>query len=321
MKQLPVQSENFNYIEQSFKQWLDTLGYAAKTVYGMPLRLRELFNWLEKRGITKITQINSDHIKAFYKHTKQRSNTRFDGGLSNGSINNQRRMLHLFTDYLRQTGRFEIPYITINSLKDRKEKLNTLTIDEVKQLFEATHLPDGSHWDTEIAIRDRALLAVFYGCGLRRKEARCLDLDDINLDKAILHVRNGKGNKERFVPINKNNIRYLEDYIYNARPLFIESRHSVNRIPREKKHEPALFISIQSQRINDMSMNNRIRALVQKTKNPLIIEKNPSLHTLRHSIATHLLKNGMKLESIANFLGHSSLESTQIYTHLTEEEA
>jgi integrase/recombinase XerD len=66
-------------------------------------------------------------------------------------------------------------------------------------------------------------------------------------------------------------------------------------------------------------MNSRIRILVQKTNNAELIEKNPSLHTLRHSIATHLLSNGMKLEAIAKFLGHSSLESTQIYTHLVEE--
>ena len=321
MKQLPVTSDNFKYIEQSFRQWLDILGYAAQTVYFLPNTLREFFHWLEQRSINNIKQIQPEHIKAYYNHTKQRSNTRFDGGLSNGSINNQRRMLYLFTDYLRQTGRFEIPYIKLISLKDRKEKLNTLTIDEIKQVFEATHLPDGSNWDNEIAIRDRAILSINYGCGLRRNEARSLDLEDINLDKGIVHVRKGKGNKERFVPINKNNITYLEDYIYNARPQLLESRHSPTRTPREKTHEPAFFISIRSQRINAMSLNNRIRTLVQKTKNPVIIEKNPTLHTLRHSIATHLLQNGMKLESIAKFLGHSSLESTQVYTHLMEPEA
>lgn len=308
MKQLPIESENFQYIEHSFRQWLDILGYSETTVYNLPNMLREFFNWLESQRITTIKEIKIEHIKKYYAHTKQRANTRFDGGLSNASINNQRRTLHLFMDYLRQTGRYELPYIKIPSLKDRKEKLNTLTPDEVKELFTATHVPDGSYWDTEISSRDRALLALVYGCGLRRKETMHLDIDDISLDKAIVHVRKGKGNKERLVPISKTNIRYLEDYKYNARPLLL----------KEVKTE-AFFISLRRQRMDHQTMNLRLRILVAKTKNPTIIEKYPSLHTLRHSIATHLLSNGMKLEAIAKFLGHSSLESTQIYTHLTEE--
>lgn len=309
MKQLIIESENFKYIEHSFRQWLDILGYADTTVYNLPNMLREFFHWLEKKNINQIKQITTVHIKQYYQYTKERSNTRFGGGLSNASINNQRRTLHLFMDYLRQTGRYEMPYIKIQSLKDRKEKLNTLTPDEVKQLFEATHIRDGSAWDNEIAIRDRALLSVFYGCGLRRKEGRYLDVDDINLDKAIIHVKKGKGNKERLVPINSANIKYLEDYKYNARPVLLRGANA-----------EAFFVSMRSQRINDQTMNLRIRILVQKTNNPLLQDKNPSLHTLRHSIATHLLTNGMKLEHIAKFLGHSSLESTQIYTHIIEEE-
>ncbi len=309
MKQLPIESENFKYIEKSFKEWLDILGYAGTTVYNLPNMLREFFYWLEQRNITNIKQITTEQVKQYYQYTKQRANTRFDGGLSNASINNQRRMLHSFMDYLRQTGRYEIPYIKIPSLKDRKEKLNTLTPEEIKQLFEATHIGDGSPWDTEIAIRDRALLSVFYGCGLRRNEVKHLSIDDVNLDKAIIHVRKGKANKERLVPINKNNIKYLEDYLYNARPTLLRGTNT-----------EAYFVSMRSQQMNDVTMNLRLRILVQKTKNYILIDKNPSLHTLRHSIATHLLSNGMKLEHIAKFLGHSSLESTQIYTHLIDVE-
>lgn len=309
MRQLPIQSENFKYIEHSFRNWLDVLGYADKTVYNMPNHLREFFHYLEGKSIANVKEIKTENIKQYYQHIKQRANTRFDGGLSNASINSHRRTLHLFMDYLRQTGRFDMPYIKIQGLRDRKEKLNTLTPDEVKQLFDATHIPDGSNWDAELAVRDRALLAILYGCGLRRNEARYLDIDDVNLDKAIVHVKKGKGNKERLVPINKTNIKYLEDYKYNARQLLL----------RTTKIE-AFFVSMRSQRINDQTMNLRLRILVQKTKNPFLIEKNPTLHSLRHSIASHLLANGMKLEQIAKFLGHGSLESTQIYTHLVPNE-
>jgi integrase/recombinase XerD len=309
MKKLVLESDNFKYIEQSFKQWLDVLGYASMTVYNLPNMLREFFNWLEQKGINNVTDIKTEHIKAYYNYTKSRTNTRYGGALSNASINNQKRTLHLFMDYLRQTGRFDMPYIKIQGLSDKKETLNTLTPDEIKQLFEATHIGDGSPWDNEMGARDRALLSIFYGCGLRRNEAKQLNIDDINLDKGIVHVKKGKGNKERLVPINSSNIKYLEDYIFNARPILLKGINT-----------EAYFVSMRNQRMNDQTMNLRLRMLVQKTRNPIIIDKAPTLHTLRHSIATHLLSNGMKLENIAKFLGHSSLESTQIYTHLVEEE-
>lgn len=309
MKQLPIQSENFQYIEHSFKQWLDILGYAQTTVYGIPNMLREFFNWLERFKVDHINQIKGEHIKQYYDYTKQRANTRFGGGLEPSYINKQRQMLSLFADYVRQTGRYQIPHIKLNGLKAGKEKLNILTPDEIKQLYEATHTGDGSPWDQETGARDRAILSVCYGCGLRRNEAKQLNIDDLNLDKGIVHVKKGKGNKERLVPVNTNNIKHLEDYLYNARPLLLKGVNT-----------EAFFVSMRNQRMNDGTMNLRLRLLVQKTKNPEIIEKNPSLHTLRHSIATHLLTNGMKLEQIGRFLGHSSLESTQIYTHLVEEE-
>ena len=120
-----------------------------------------------------------------------------------------------------------------------------------------------------------------------------------------MYVRKGKNYKERFVPINRKNAEILEDYIYEARPEFYNS-----------KNTEALFISQQGKRLNGMSFANRLRFIVKATNNKNIEEKNITLHILRHSIATHLLQKEVPLESIKTFLGHSSLESTQIYTHL-----
>jgi integrase/recombinase XerD len=309
VKQLPIQSENFQYIEHSFKQWLDVLGYVQSTVQELPNRIREFFNWLEKRSINNIKQLTGEHIKSYYKYIKQRPHSKESGALSSSYINKHRFALIKFTEYLRQSGRYELPHIELSGIKHKEEKLNTLTPDEVKQLFAATYIIDGSNLDNELAIRDRAILVILYGCGLRRNEATHLNLEDVNIESRIVHVKKGKGNKERLVPINKSNIKYLEDYIYNARPVLMRSSSTI-----------AFFVSNKSQRIGGQTMNLRLRIVVAKTNNPELIEKAPSLHTLRHSIATHLLQNGMTLEQIAKFLGHSSLDSTQIYTHLINEE-
>jgi integrase/recombinase XerD len=132
-----------------------------------------------------------------------------------------------------------------------------------------------------------------------------LDISDVFFDKERIFVRKGKNYKERFVPINRKNAEILEDYIFEGRPEFYNSKDS-----------EALFVSKQGKRLNGMSFANRLKAIVQATNNKNIVEKQIILHILRHSIATHLLQQEVPLESIKTFLGHSSLESTQIYTHL-----
>jgi integrase/recombinase XerD len=104
-------------------------------------------------------------------------------------------------------------------------------------------------------------------------------------------------------------IKHLENFLYDARPLLLKT-----------KKEEAFFINERGKPMSAQMMYLRLQTLVVRTENTELIEKNPGLHTLRHSIATHLLANGMSLERIKDFLGHSSLESTQIYTHLIESE-
>ncbi|MEQ9006631.1 MAG: tyrosine-type recombinase/integrase, partial [Ekhidna sp.] len=142
---------------------------------------------------------------------------------------------------------------------------------------------------------------------LRRSEGVALDVVDVNFDRSVLHVRKGKNYKERFVPVSKTNLKYLSDYIYDHRPELLKGSKS-----------DALFIGSNTiKRMQGQSLFVRLKRLQYYTGNVDLIEKEIGLHTLRHSIATHLLKAGMKLESISRFLGHGSLESTQIYTHIT----
>ena len=140
---------------------------------------------------------------------------------------------------------------------------------------------------------------------LRRNEAVNLDVKDVFFDKQRLFVRKGKNYKQRFIPLNNYNLKILEDYLFNARTKFYRYNES-----------EALFISQQGKRLQGMSFANRLKKIVTATNNKEIAEKNSTLHTLRHSIATHLLQQDVALESIKTFLGHSSLESTQIYVHL-----
>ena len=157
-------------------------------------------------------------------------------------------------------------------------------------------------------LRDKAMLTVFYSCGLRRNEVYHLDISDIIFEKAILHVRKGKNYKQRVVPITKQSLLHLQNYLYDARPYFSNEKNE------------AFFVTQSGKRLGGTMMLVRLKQLIGFTANAELMQKDIHLHTLRHSIATHLLQNGMKLERIKEFLGHSSLESTQIYTHFLETE-
>lgn len=311
MKKLILDNPSFRYLENSFKEWLDVQGYAPSTVYKLPLHIRELLHYLEIQGVSQIKGLNTKLIEDHYHKLKERSNQRRGGGISNGHLNKHIQALRKFTKYLRKVGRLEIPEINLKD-EETEHKITYLTEEEIQQVFKATHqrpqgkLSMGEATMLAMQARDRAMLAIFYGCGLRRNEGVQLNIGDINFDRSILHVRIGKNYKERFVPISKANKTYLQDYVYDHRP----------ELTKGSKVE-ALFIAYSTtKRMQGQSLLIRLKNLQCQTNDTDLIEKEIGLHTLRHSIATHFLQAGMKFESISRFLGHSSLESTQIYTHV-----
>ncbi|TRX46293.1 tyrosine-type recombinase/integrase [Fulvivirga sp. M361] len=305
MKNLPLQSEAFQYVEKSFSEWLDILGYAPSTVYGLPNHVRELLYWLEQQGHTQLKDLDTPLIRNYYNQLKSRTNQRRGGGLSSAYLNKHLQALYKFADYLRQSGKLFLPALGIEWESDTTQEITVLEQEEIKLLYQATY---GFNEGTQLEhfnARDRAMLTIFYGCGLRRNEGYQLNVEDINFDKQLVHVRKGKAYKERFVPFNKTNLEYLQEYLYDARPNLIKGLR-----------ESAFLISQRGKRMQTQSMALRLRLLQQRTDDIHLQQKEVRLHVLRHSIATHLLQNGMTLEKISRFLGHSSLESTQVYTHL-----
>jgi integrase/recombinase XerD len=315
MKTLTLHSEAYRYIIASFKEWLQTLGYNEQTVYQLPNYIQEFLFYAESRGYAGLYQINNDLIKEHYYKLKERTNKRRSGGLSNSYLNKHLQALQKFGDYLRQNGRLQLPKLDIQTEDDTNEITDILTQVEVKQIFKATELPyeqkkndKGIVYYEAMQLRDRAMLTAFYSCGMRRNEVYHLDINDIVFEKQVLHVRKGKNYKERVVPITKQSLQYLENYLYDARPYFCNDKNE------------AFFVTQSGKRLGGQQMLLRLKFLIQLTGNVILQNKDIHLHTLRHSIATHLLQNGMKLERIKDFLGHSSLESTQIYTHFLEHE-
>ena len=302
MKKLKLENEGYRMFVKGYGEWLDILGYAESTVYYLPNHLQEFFYYLEQNSIRNINQITTKIVKEYYQELQQRANERQSGALSKSYLNKHQQALRKFKEYLTNHNHKGINIHLKSEKQPTEEKLNILTQSEIKELFKATN-HSNTKW--HLRCRDKAILTVLYSCGLRRAEAVSLDISDILFDKERVFVRKGKNYKERFVPINRTNAEILEDYIFEARPEFYQSNLS-----------EALFVNKNGTRMQGMSFANRLKAIVQATNNKTIAEKGITLHILRHSIATHLLQKNVPLQSIKTFLGHSSLESTQIYVHL-----
>lgn len=298
-----LKTVQYKRLEKGFQEWLDTLGYAASTVYGMPRMLNEFLSWLEKAGTTEIKEIQAGQVKAFLNYFKSRPNQRRAGGLSISHINKQIDTLQKFFKYLKATKQAELN-IPLKLIKEEERPERTvLTKEEIQQLYKATD-------NSPIGMRDRAMLAVYYGCGIRKAEGIALEISDVLFERRLLYVRKAKNQHERYVPINLKCLQDLEIYIYTARPLLLD----------ETTKTEHLFISERGAAMQGQSLICRLNALKEKTGNPELQNKSFGLHALRHSIATHLLQAGMELENIALFLGHKTLDSTQLYTHLINEQ-
>ncbi len=316
MKHLHLSSSNYKYLEQNFTQWLDILGYAPRTVTRSPLEIREMLHYLEQKNITHITAIKPRHVQDFLGYLQTRRNLKYGGGLSASTVNGYITSLHLFARYVHQTEKHLLE-INPKRMETHVEERTILSQEEIKQLYEATYQPHATFNSIAMGQRDRAIIGILYGCGLRKEEGSKLDLQDIDLTKRTVFVRKGKGNKQRYVPIAQKHIEDLRSYLEEGRYWFLQDNRSGwhTKTGKQKQHtdREAFFLNGQGRRMQ--SFDYRIKYMREKAE----IEKKFSTHSLRHSIATHLLQSGMPIEEIAKFLGHSNLESTQLYTHIVKQ--
>ena len=188
------------------------------------------------------------------------------------------------------------PAASIALPKPEQKLPDVLSIEKICRLLDI--MPDS----TSAALRNKAIMEVLYGCGLRVSELCGLDLQDCAISEGFLMVH-GKGGKDRISPISGSAAKVLVDYIENARP-------ELDR--RAKQSTSAVFLNAHGGRLSRQSVHT-----IVKESGEAIQVKNLHPHTLRHSYATHMLEGGADLRVIQDILGHSDISTTQIYTHVS----
>lgn len=189
------------------------------------------------------------------------------------------------------------PVTAVRSPKQEKKLPKFLEYEEIKRLLEA---PDMNNW---LGARDRAILETLYSTGIRVSELVALNMDDVDFLGEVVHVR-GKGKKERISPISSSVLQVIQHYME------FRNKRAANNLDFDNK---ILFVNKHGKRLSTRSVRRKMdKYLKMAGLDPAI-----SPHTLRHSFATHMLNNGADLRSVQELLGHQSLSTTQVYTHLT----
>jgi integrase/recombinase XerD len=295
----------YREIHEQYVFWLETLGYSKHIIRKYNSCAKEFFLWLAEQNTTAVHQITGRHLTAFFDWQEIRPNRKNKGEkISSERLNDYCMAVDKLMEFLHQMGADYAPppqnrRITIDQ-NERVNNIQPFTIDEIKTL--QAHIeniyPESNYKHRETKqYQLKLVFAVHYACGLRLSEGAKLTAKDIDFNRRTLFVRQGKNYKDRIIPLNDNVLNALQDYVYNFRNL-IKCGHD------------RLFINHHVTLLNDL---HHLHSLCTEES---IQGKRLYFHILRHSIATHLLQNGMSIENIARFLGHSGLESTQIYTHL-----
>ena len=239
-----------------------------------------------------LNQIKQEDIELFFKYL-------YDLGLSASSQARILSGIKKFFSYLSQEKIItENPSILLSSPSIGRNLPDVLTYNEISSMINNIDL------SLPFGHRNKAIIEVLYGCGLRVSELISLKISDIyNKDEFIKVI--GKGNKERLIPIGKGILKSI--YLY------IEGERNIQNI--NKKNTDTLFINKRGTGLSRQMIYIIIRELAQKSG----IKKKIGPHTLRHSFATHLIEGGADLRAIQQMLGHSSIGTTEIYTHISDQ--
>lgn len=296
MEKFIIYSKEYRDHYHQFMAYLQAVGYSKTSCSTFATGLREFFWWLEKRKITSLDQVQEHDIESFHAYQQERPNTTKGGTLSESRIAMHMYVLRLLFGYLEDTDQLGTnPMSNLDYGRAfARTRENLLSLEDIQKLYDACQ-----------TAKQRAILGILYGCGLRRAEAVRLNARDVHFKSGLLHVRQGKGGRKRTIPLGKTVLTALRDYYYYERPLLINHYHT------DSIH--AFMLNTKGRRMTGERYSDEIKKLVIRAK----ISSQVTPHHFRHAIATHLLESGMKTEYVKDFLGHKSIETTQTYTHIT----
>ena len=293
MKKLELKNPHFIKIHQQFAQRKKDEGRSQAHITSVTNLSKEFLHFLECHGHNDLKRIDQQLVTKYFDYLAHRQNQRRLGTLSSAYINKHREAVLRLMEFVHGMDIGQSPFYIAKQKTDSIPK-DILTEEEVKQLFDK----QGNDID---GIRNKAILGILYGCGLRKGELHRLDVPHIDFNKNTLRVKHSKTFVQRDVPVSPTIRKYLEDYLYGVREILLP----------DHREETAFLLNNGGHRLSLHGIQYKIKEIAKASG----IDKPLTAHRLRHAIATHLVDD-FTIEEIAQFLGHSCIDSSQIYTHI-----
>lgn len=300
-------------------------GLSPKTVEAYESDLTKYTNWLREarkiNDVSKITQLDIEEYVRAMSSQAMASQAMASQNLGPRTIARRIASIHEWNKFMLSNAQIASdPSAEVKAPKQAEHLPDVLSISEVERVIDAA----GGFGSTDaVSLRDRALVEFLYATGARVSEAVGLKFEDIDLAESVVRL-SGKGQKQRLVPIGKCAVRALRDYLDKARPI-LASRAQKSEASAKSRLNSSLNSSSKSANTHVIFLNKRGKSLSRQSAWEAIsragkmakIGKELHPHTLRHSFATHLISGGADVRTVQELLGHASVTTTQIYTHIS----
>ncbi len=270
-------------------------GYSPSTISSYESDIGDFLSYL---GEKSYSDVDSDLI-ASYLFSKMG-----DGSLGKRSIQRHLSALRGYFDFLLEKGEVaQNPFRLTQTPKDGTHYPERLFLEDAKRLLE-----ENAKRDDDLALRDQAILELLFSSGLRASELVSLTPLQIDFANKTMLIH-GKGNKDRYVPFSEECAKVLKDYLRNSRPFLLDKSHKARKSDR-------VFLSSKGDSLTVRGLEYILSCIQQRLGESLHLHP----HLLRHTFATLLLEGGADIRYIQELLGHSSINTTQVYTHLTQKD-
>lgn len=281
--------------QERFREHLAVRQWSARTIDTYTAELRPCLAFLQAQGLTSLAGLTREHLEAYRTHLYYQ---RFRGRAL--ALSTQRVRFGAVKQFVRFLVRTRVLLLDLTQELDlprapRGLPRVLLTESETRRLLEA---PDTS---LPLGVRDRTILEVFYGTGIRNSELGRLRLDQVDLERQVLHIDHGKGNKARVVPLGEEALAWLEEYLTRVRPGLVSD-----------PEQELVFVSARGRAFRRTELAQVVARWARRSG----LTKPVTPHVLRHCCATHMLRRGAGLRHLQVLLGHASPETTQQYTRV-----
>jgi integrase/recombinase XerC len=281
---------------RSFLEYLEVeRNYSPNTLRSYDSDLHHFVSYLLSKDVHSLEKVQKNLLRAYFSNL-------LDEGLTRKSI---ARKIASLRSFFRYAKRHKIitsnPTLTLISPKLEKRLPHFLDESAIKRLFDSVDLT------TPLGRRNAAILELFYSTGMRLNELIQLNVDDVDFSEGVVKVT-GKGSKQRILPVGRRALQAMRAYLADRQKLVLDVKQG--------KEQAALFLTQKGDRFYPEAVIRMVKSAIGKVSE---LEKR-SPHVIRHSFATHLLNRGADLRAVKELLGHESLSTTQVYTHVSTEQ-